>query len=343
MNDLKQRWGSKICSLIPLDIWHRLLDIELVLPHWHVVSDQDLAHVSGLYKFRNIRQFKADLEFFLRYYTPVTLQDVISCLDGTNRLPNRCFLPTFDDGFCEIYDIIAPVLHAQGIPAVFFLITSVIDNRELCYPQKKSLLIRALASLGDSPAKREVSQLLTNAGVKGSDLPSRLRSIYYRQRHLLDELGSVVGYDFAEYVASVHPYLTSEQIRKLMKMGFDIGAHSIDHPLYSEMRLDEQLVQTQDSLKWLSTRFQYNCQSFAFPYTDAGISPEFFQKAFSDGWLDVSFGIGGILSGYFPKNLPRFSMERTDLPAALILARQFGRAILRRPLMIKTGSIGITL
>ena len=331
MDNLKQRWGSKVCSLIPLDLWHRLLNIELVIPHWHVVSDQELEHVSGLYKFRNIRQFKADIEFFLRFYTPVSLQDIIRHLDGSGQLPKRCFLPTFDDGFREIYDIIAPILHAQGIPAVFFLITSVIDNRELCYPQKKSLLIRALASLGDSPTKREVSQLLTNAGVKAPDLPSRILSIYYRQRHLLDKLEPVLGCNFAQYVTSIQPYLTSDQIRALIKKGFAIGAHSVDHPCYSELSLDEQLVQTRESLSCLSDRYQYNCNAFAFPYRDAGISTEFFQKAFSDGQLKVSFGIGGIRRHYYPRNLKRFSMERTDLPAALILARQFGRAILRRP------------
>jgi len=335
MNNLKQRYGPRICSLIPLDLWHRLFDIELVIPHWHVVSDRELEHVSGLYKFRNLHQFKADLEFFLRYYTPISLQDVIRHLDGSGQLPKRCFLPTFDDGFREIYDVVAPILHAQGVPAVFFLITSVIDNRKLCYPQKKSLLIRALDSVGDSQAKQEVSRILIENEIKGPDPTSCIRSIYYRQQHILDELGTVLECDFSSYVSSVQPYLTSEQIRDLMKMGFDIGAHSIDHPLYSELTLDEQLDQTRDSLRGLSNRFQYNCRSFAFPYSDAGISPEFFQKAFSDGYLKVSFGIGGIRRGYFPKNLPRFSMERTNLPAALILARQFARAILQGPLMSK--------
>lgn len=330
MDELKQRWGAKICSIIPLEIWHRLLNIQLVLPHWHVVSAQEIAHVSGIYKFRDIKQFKEDIEFFLRFYTPVSLQDIIKNLEGFGRLPKRCFMPTFDDGFCEVYDIVAPVLSEKGIPAVFFLITSTIDNHELCYPQKKSLLINKLASLADSTTKREVKKILFNAKIDGTDLASQIRNIYYRQRHLLDKLGTLLGYDFNAYVTSERPYLTSLQITHLMKNGFDIGAHSIDHPLYSELTLDEQLVQTLGSMKWLSKKFQYHCQAFAFPYGDTGISQEFFQRSFSDGSLKISFGIGGIKNRYFTKNLSRFSMERTNLPAEWILARQFGRAILRR-------------
>jgi peptidoglycan/xylan/chitin deacetylase (PgdA/CDA1 family) len=328
---MKQRWGPRICSLVPLDLWHRLLEVDLVLPYYHVISDRDLEHVSGIYKFRSLRQFKADVEFFLRFYAPVSLEEIIRHLDGTRRLPKRCFLLTFDDGFREIYDVVAPVLYAQGISAVFFLTTSVIDNRDLIYPQKKSLLIRALASQGDSPANREVSQHLANAGVKGPDLPSRIRSITYRQRHLLDEVGIFLGIDFAAYAASAQPYLTSEQIGDLIRRGFVIGAHSVDHPLYSELSLEEQLIQTRESLSWLSNRFQYDCRAFAFPYNDAGISLEFFREAFADGRLKVSFGTGGMFRHLFPKNLERFTMEKTDIPATQILARQFGKFFFRRP------------
>lgn len=328
---LKKHWGPKICSWIPLEFWHRLLDVELMLPYYHVVSDQELAHVSGLFKFRSVRQFKADVEFFLRFYTPVSLQDIICHLDGTGRLPKRCLLLTFDDGFREIYDIVAPILHAQGIPAVFFLTTSVVDNRELCYLQKISLIIRTLSSRKDLSVGRQVSKLLTDARVKGPDLPSRIRAITYRQRHVLDELGALLGCDFAAYAASTQPYLISSQIKDLIRQGFAIGAHSVDHPLYSELSLEEQLRQTRESLNWLSKRFQYECNAFAFPFTDAGVSLEFFQAAFADGRLKVSFGTHGMHRHFFPRNLNRHTMEAPHLDAAQLMGREFALTLLRKP------------
>ena len=326
---LKQHWAPKICSLVPLDLWHRLVSVEVLLPYYHVVSDQELAHVSGLYRFRTVRQFKADIEFFLRFYTPVTLQDIICHLDGTGRLPKRCFLPTFDDGFREVCDVVAPILRAQGSPAVFFLTTSVVDNRDLCWTAKKSLLIRALASLGDSPAKREGSQILTKAGVRGADMRSRIRGITYRQRHVLDELGPVLGCGFSAYVASAQPYLSSIQIVDLMRQGFAIGAHSSDHPRYSELSLEEQLVQTHGSVSWLSSRFQYECEAFAFPFSEAGVSPEFFQNAFAAGRLRVCFGNGRMGRHLFPRHLTRYTMEAPDLGASQLLAREFCLSFLR--------------
>lgn len=322
--------------MIPHAAWHQLLGIDLVVPHWHVVSDRELAHISSLYKFRNLSQFRADLEFFLHNYKPVCLQDIINHLDGSAPLPKRCFLPTFDDGFREIHETVAPVLIGYGIPAIFFIVASTIDNRELGYPQKKSLLIQMLNSMKDSPAKSEVELILNNRGINGPDISSRIKSIYYRQRHILDDIGAKLDFDFSEYLLSTRPYMTTEQITDLINKGFDIGAHSIDHPLFPELSVDEQLFQTRESMRWISNRFRYDCQSFAFPYRDTEISGEFFHKAFSDGRLKVSFGIGGILRGHFSRHLPRFSMERTDSPANLILARQFGRAALQRSFLGKT-------
>ncbi len=329
--EMKKNWGAEISSLVPLNLWHRLLNIDLILPYYHVVSDQELEHISGLFTFRTVQQFEADIEFILRFYTPISLEDIICYLDGTRRLPKRCFLLTFDDGFREIYDIVAPILYARGIPAVFFVTTAFVDNYELCYQQKMSLLIRTLVSFGDSSASQQVSQLLDDGGIEGTDISARIRGVNYHQRHLLDSIGLILNYDFTEYANSVQPYLTSKQIKNLMMQGFDIGSHSIDHPLYSELSLEEQLRQTHESLSWLSNHFQFNCQAFAFPFRDVGVSPEFFQMAFADGRLKVSFGTGGMHCHYFPRNMTRNTMENTNRNAKLILAREFAVTFLGKP------------
>jgi peptidoglycan/xylan/chitin deacetylase (PgdA/CDA1 family) len=328
---LKEGPISTVCSWVPLDIWHRLAEVDLLLPYYHLVSDAEIPHVSGLYKFRSVGQFKADLEFFLRSYVPITLQDLINHLNDGHTLPARCFLLTFDDGFREVYDIVAPILRSVGVPATFFLITSAIDNHQLCDPQKKSLLIRAVASVQKMSTQQEVCQRLATAGISGADAPSQIRNISRSQRHLLEELAALLGCDFAAYSAEAKPFLTSEQVRDLQRQGFGIGAHTVDHPRYPELTLSEQLFQTLESLTWLSDRYQFKCESFAFPYSDAGVSPEFFRRAFADSRLQLSFGTGGMFRHAFPRNLERFTMEKTELPTNRILTKQFSRTFLRRP------------
>lgn len=328
----KQRWISPLCSWVPLGIWHRLTQVRLVVPHWHLASDQEVEHVSGLYKYRDIRQFRSDLEFFVRHYTPVSLQDVIGHLEGSGRLPERCFLATFDDGLREIHEVVAPILHAWGIPAVFFLVTSVVDNYVLATPHKKSLLLRALQSRRGTASELEAARILCLAGAKGADVPAQIRGIYHSKRRVLEDLAPILDCDFADYVASVKPYLTSSQIVDLMRKGFDIGAHSVDHPLFSELTVRDQLDQTSKSLLELSTRYKFRCHAFAFPYFDGDVSSDFFKLAFSDGTLRVSFGTGGVRRHFYPRNLSRFTIENTELSAEQILALQFGKALQRGPM-----------
>ena len=78
------------------------------------------------------------------------LLDVIAWVRGETILPPNSFLLTFDDGFREIYDIIAPILLDKGIPATFFISSGFLDNRELCYQHKASLLVEKVRN-GISP------------------------------------------------------------------------------------------------------------------------------------------------------------------------------------------------
>jgi peptidoglycan/xylan/chitin deacetylase (PgdA/CDA1 family) len=334
----KDRWAPRICTSVPFAMWHWISGVKLIVPHWHVVSDLELPHVSALYRFRSIRQFKADLEFFLKHYSPVTEQDVISSVHHDRPLPPRSVLFTFDDGFREIHDVVAPLLRAKGVPAIFFLITSAIDNRLLCYPQKKSLLVRALAGKQTAAALDEARRVLSSAPEStNSSLGLRIRAVSYRQRHVLDRLGPILGCDFEGYLASEKPYLSTEQVQTLARQGFAVGAHSVHHAPYAELSLEEQLHETRDSIQWLSERFEVNCRSFAFPYRDNGVPLAFFRAIFAEGDLKLSFGTGGLIPHAFPFNLPRFSTERTDLTAAEVLAAQFGRSVVRWTLGVSWG------
>ncbi len=326
----KDRCKSRICACIPLEVWHRISSVNLVIPYWHMVCDHEVPHVSGLgRRFRNIRQFKADLEFFLRHYSPVTEEDIICHLHGGRELPPRSVLFTFDDGFRECHDVVAPLLQGSGAPAAFFLTSASIDNKQLCYTQKKSLLIGALARKQNTATLNEAGRVLSLAGVPiNSNLASRILSVPYRKREMLDDLARIMQCDFQGYLDSQKPYLRSEQVEVLLRQGFAVGAHSIDHPLYSELTLDEQLIQTRESMRWLSDHFHIKCRSFAFPYHANGVSLDFFRGIFAEGELKICFTTGGLTPHSFRYNLSRFTPELSDSTASETLSRAFCRSLI---------------
>ena len=326
---LKER-AQELCRWIPLQMWHTVCGVDLVVPVWHIVKDVPVPHASHLYQFRTTEEFEADLEFFLRRYTPVTEADLLAHVNGAGELPKRSVLFTFDDGFRECYDVIAPLLYAKGLPGIFFLTTAALDNCHLCDPQKKSILIGALSNVGDAGVLEEVARTLSVAGVSGSGCTaSRIRDVSCHQRSVLDELGRMLGFDFAAYLRSARPYLTCEEVEWLLARGFNVGGHSVDHPRYPELSVEEQVAQTRESIHWLSKRFGVNCRSFAFPYGDVGMSEQCVQRMRNELGVDLWFGMGGVSAERGGGRLTRMTTEGTDRSAAQAVALDLARCFVR--------------
>ncbi|MGZ3939328.1 MAG: polysaccharide deacetylase family protein, partial [Flavisolibacter sp.] len=247
------------------------------------MNDEYAPHISGLYKYKNTREFIDDLDFLLKSYSPIELPELILWSKGGGSLPKNRFLLTFDDGFREIYDIIAPILLDKGIPATYFICSSFLDNHELHYHHKASLLVDLIRKGIPTQAEGEIKKILVNMGIFFSQLSEGVLKIDYRRQEVLDNIAEILQVDFQMYLKTKQPYLTSGQVRELIDQGFTIGAHSIDHPHYSGLSLPEQLEQTIGSVKRIRETFGLDYGAFAFPHDDHGVSQEFFKTVGESG------------------------------------------------------------
>lgn len=318
----RQTLLPRAAALLPVPLLHRLACETLVLPYYHIVTDDRAPHVEHLYAFRNVGSFQADLEFFLAHFEPITAESLLRALEGGERLPKRAMLMTFDDGFREMHDIVAPILRAKGVPAVFFLNSAMHGNQELCMHQKVSLLLEAIELQGDDFPTKAALDLLVSEGLEAASLSACLRSIPWARRGILDDLGRLCGCDFDGFLRTRKPYLDTPQVEKMLGQGFEFGGHSVDHPLYASLELSEQLRQTRESMQFVTARFNLRRKLFAFPHMDIGVSRQFFEIVQSDGTVDVTFGTSNPKRDCVPRSFQRFSMEKTRLSAGAILGRQ---------------------
>src|SRR5438067_10965432 len=120
MNLLKKAYYSA-CSLFPPSLIQRISPVKTLLPYHHLVSDKELLHIKHLYSYKNTNQFKKDIDYFLKYFKPATVDELMDKINNKRPLPAGRFLLTFDDGFKEVYEVIAPILSACKIPAIFFI------------------------------------------------------------------------------------------------------------------------------------------------------------------------------------------------------------------------------
>jgi peptidoglycan/xylan/chitin deacetylase (PgdA/CDA1 family) len=324
---MRYRVVSRLSSAVKPAWLGSLTRTDLIIPYYHVVSDVENVYVKHLYPYKSVAQFRDDLDFLLRHYHPTTLADVLADAKGGHRVPPNSFLLTFDDGFREVFDVIAPILLEKGVSATFFVNSDFVDNRNLCYLNKASLLAEALGENGRSPVERQVSAMLRAGGIQRPTARDGVLAVPYRDRALLDDIAGVLCIDVAERLRRDQPYLTSDQITTLLGMGFTIGGHSIDHPTYSMLSLEEQLRETIVSVEFVRRRFGLDYGVFAFPHHDNRVSKTFFSRLFETGIVDLSFGTAGLLYDSAPNHLQRVSLEAPLDAAARILGFQHARKL----------------
>lgn len=132
--------ASLFKGIISVRLLMKLTGKNVIFPFYHSVSDSYLAHIHHLYHPKTTKQFISDLDFLLKHYCPMDINEVISFRDSSKKRSKPGFFLSFDDGLKEFYEIIAPVLLKKGIPAACFLNSGFVDNKDLFYRYKASLL-----------------------------------------------------------------------------------------------------------------------------------------------------------------------------------------------------------
>lgn len=292
--------------------------------NYHVVSDSRIPHVSNIYTYRNSKKFIEDLNFFSDNYHIITLLELLESRKNKTTLPDNALFITFDDGFKEVYEIAAPILIEKKILPTIFLTKNYIDNLELGYDHRKSLLIERLLNFNNLQDKKSVRKILNGDSLQVKTLINSIVKIPYKQRELVDRIANELKVDFKEYITVEKPYLTSQQVKELLSSGFTFGGHSIDHPNFIELSVDDQLNQAKESMDFVCNSFNINYKVFAFPYWDGGISFEFFEKLSAD----ATFGTQGLLTDPVDNNIQRIGIERFNFTANRIVKAHYLRKIL---------------
>lgn len=314
---------SKAVPFLPLRMLMRATGQSVIMPFYHCVSDVRLPHIAHLYPVRTIKQFTADLDFYLSQYTPIGLQDIIAFLDYGKPLPRRAFFLSFDDGLREFKDIIAPILMQKGISATCFINSAFTDNQSLFFRFKASILTDFVVE-ANKTEHDQIAQILSDRGFNGS-VHSSLLSVSYENRDILDQIAETIGVDFGSYLRTKQPYLSSEDIISLHADGFSFGAHSADHPLYCHLSLDEQVRQTAESASFLTELLGKTCQSFSFPFTDDRVNRSFFDRIFAEKEpiVSVSFAGAGLKNEPVKRHFQRIAIEAGQYSAQNIITGQY--------------------
>jgi peptidoglycan/xylan/chitin deacetylase (PgdA/CDA1 family) len=297
------------CSFLPMEFLQKRSPVTTLLPYHHTVSNGCLPHISHLYSYKNVRQFKDDLDTLLRYNKPISADELALYLSENKEFPKKTFLLSFDDGFRECFDVIAPILEAKGIPAVFFINPAFIDNKSLFFRCKTSLLINELINSKNDKILNEYCRHFHLAHATQTTIIETLKNLKINDHTILDDLANKIGYSFSAFLNKQQPYLTSDQLLSLKTRGFSIGGHSMTHPYYDQISFDEQIEQTIQSCNYVKEKTEMASQFFSFPFDDKNISQQLLDEL-KKSEIDLLFGLQNQKNEISNKMLHRFNAER---------------------------------
>lgn len=284
----------------------KLFKSQIILPYYHIVKDNPVAHIENLYKYKTCQQFETDIDLLLAHYKPVDPKDLIS---GQTLLSNS-FLLTFDDGLQEVYTHIYPILKKKNIKAIFFINPDFIDNKVGLYKHYISFILSHLDSLSfENTILEKIGNVFGFSFYSIEDFKKKILNIDFSDRNKVHKVFELLGLDVKQYLDRHQPYLTCVQIEEMMADGFYFGGHTMSHATLNRLSHHEQKGEIIESVDWIKKRFQVDYSLFAFPYSDKSISNQLIRELFEYDSNIKLFGNSGIKSDVDHRIFQRFSLE----------------------------------
>lgn len=270
-----------------------------------------------------LSQFENILDFLTENSRVIPLTDAIDALER-NALPARATVLTFDDGYADWMETVAPSLRSRNLPATFFLTTEQFSGPTLWHER----IVSAVRGLPEHGAD------LPYGFAKFSDLnhPShRTRLISELQNRLkyapLHE--RIAAIELLETQANV-PLTTSQHFdeksaRALHAQGFEIGAHTKRHPILTECTELEAREEIGGCKEQLEAAIRGSVTSFAYPNGRPlrDFNSTHIRMVKEAGYRCAVVTSGGAANRHSDKfQLPRFTpWGKTDLRMGYQLAR----------------------
>jgi peptidoglycan/xylan/chitin deacetylase (PgdA/CDA1 family) len=292
---------KRIAGSVPLFAYRLFIRRDVLGFYYHVVSDEPLPHIRHLYPYKTARMFENDMIYLAENYNLVTYEQLAAHYSGGHRLKPRSVILTFDDGLSECYSVVRPLLLKYGIPCVFFIPTDYIGNDKMGPDLKASLCIERVMSL-ENRARSAVMATVNDAYSKDlgseADLQQWIKSIIPNEPSTIDWLCRFLDIDVQQYLETQHPYMTADEIKRMVGDGFTIGAHSMSHRglgSLADAEVEEEVVVSCRAIAALSGKPHI---PFAFPFSADGVSRDMLQGLRNrHEHVGLFFDTNGVLPG----------------------------------------------
>lgn len=208
-------------------------------------------------------EFDTMMKWVQRQFTVIPLSEAVRRLtDGS--LPPAAAAITFDDGYRDNLEVAAPILKHHGLPATLFVASGFIDGGIMF----NDVVIEAVRAT--SKAMLELPELgLTQLPMGTLDQRrAALSRLLPTIKHLPSEKRQQAVDTLAKRAHVTLPrdlMMTTAQLRQFAESGFEIGAHTENHPILAVLQDTEAHVEISRGRDSLEGMLDQRISLFAYP------------------------------------------------------------------------------
>ncbi|MCX5752640.1 MAG: polysaccharide deacetylase family protein [Candidatus Krumholzibacteria bacterium] len=206
--------------------YHRILERGADFPF-----DDDLVSASPA-------QFESELRFIARHWRTIDFRMLRDHVAREGRFPDRSLIITFDDGYLDNYEVAYPLLRKYDLPAVMFVTAGYMGKRRLFWWDRLAYVaktaskrsasieepIRLSIDLDSFPGRQDAARHLIHTA---KTLPDGDKELFIRRLAASFE----VEIDESRFATT----MGWSDLREMSAGGIEIGAHSISHPIFSNI------------------------------------------------------------------------------------------------------------
>jgi len=276
-------------------------------------DEPDLAHFTHL------------LQFIQSNFSLISLQEALIGLKK-GKLPPAAACLTLDDGYSDWFEGVVPLLRREKVPATFFITTSQLLGEPVWYERVSHAVRHSVKTEVDLRAVGLDRCSIAGENDKGALI--RMLSEHCKYRTLAARSDMLMALEEA-FGKPDHPApcMSPDELRELANAGFEIGAHTVNHPILRFCNPQEAEFEIGAARETLEQMAGTRVTSFAYPNGKIGqdILPEHIAMVRKCGYasaLTTEPGVASHTDHLF--QIPRFTpWGKTPTRIAAQLGRNF--------------------
>lgn len=299
-----------------------------VHPHGYRVSDTALDGrlVSG-------DMLRIQLRLLKSRYNVISPEQWLAWCENRDELPPRAILLTCDDGLQNALTDMLPILQEEELPCLFFVTAASVEEypQMLWYEELYLMLLKA----SDWKLVLNLSPIVSNVDSGGADqrrefwwkLVQKLsqcdcssRRDFMNSARLVLQLGGNWIAEYIQETAAERRFLliASSGLRQLAAAGMTIGAHTLSHPILSQLPAESAWKEISECRQLLEKTLEKQVWALAYPFGDSSsVTQREWEMAKRAGYKCAFLNFGG---GFGTAHASPYSIPRVHVTADMAIS-----------------------